>query len=453
MREFETIIDYISKGLRPRGRSSRNVEGLTECYNLRCGSRGLEFYQPLTDPLSNINLKPSWPFPQLLNSNKYRFLIIRDSAAGEDLIYEVASDWSLTLILAVDVVTFGTGFRWSVADFDEYVLLTNGVVMVYRDTVADAFIPTLTLTNTPRCNTVCDFKGQLIGGAVRSSWYDGDTSSIIWSDIGSISCTPDEKNEAGFRRHPYEGEVYQVMRLGDNVIVYGSRGVMAMRPAQQTFQFVELYDKGIYSRYAAGGDKHQQVFVDEKGFVFRLDQNLKLEKLGYEEFTQQMGDIVISYDDEELDFYLSDGVRSYLLSEQGLSEIGESPSSILCEDGLLGLFVDLEDDDVRLTTDLIDMGYRGQKTSEVVEVGVFTDGLVKVGIDWRIDKKDSLSRTDLVEVNNQGVVAIRVVGTEFRVHLECSNFDGFDLDYLKLRYKMTDMRSIRGVYAPPPRGQ
>ena len=27
------------------------------------------------------------------------------------------------------------------------------------------------------------------------------------------------------------------------------------------------------------------------------------------------------------------------------------------------------------------------------------------------------------------------------------------IDYIKVRYKMTDLRGIRGVYAPPLRGQ
>jgi len=456
MREFETIIDYISKGLRPRGRSRRNAEGLVECYNLRCGPRGLEPYTPLSNPISGVDLSPSWPFPQLITSTRYKFLVTRDEVGGQDRIYEVSNDYStITLIALISHSTYGVGGRWSIADFDEYVLLSNGVYVVYRDTTVDTFDSTTALTSTPTCNSICNFKGQLVGGGVRSSWYDCDSSYIVWSRIGDVDCTIENNNEAGIFRVPFEGEVYQVRRLGDFVVVYCENGILALSPVTSpapTFKFIELSGVGLHSRYSVGGDYNVHLFVDAEGYVYGLDRNLRLNKLDYQEFMLEMGDyIVVNYNPYDNDFYIGDGSKGYLINENGMSEIGQSILDF-AEPGA-GLFVDLGDDEARITTDLIDMGYRGQKSTEVIEAGFTNSGIVRASIDWRIDNSNDLENTGWVEVNNQGVATIRVVGTEFRLRLKSSDYSDFELDYLKLRYKMSDLRSIRGIYAPPPRGQ
>ena len=117
MREFELTFDRLGKGLRPRSKQVRNSDYLTECFNLRVSGTGLEPYSRITQLFSGIDLMASWPFPQFIQTARYRFLIIRDIVAGEDLVYEVADDWSLTLIVAADYFTFGVGDRWNVADF------------------------------------------------------------------------------------------------------------------------------------------------------------------------------------------------------------------------------------------------------------------------------------------------------------------------------------------------
>jgi len=456
MREFEESIDYISKGLRPRARSSRTINGLTECFNLRCGTGGLEPYTPMTDPLG-IGLLYSWPFPQFLTSARYKFLIVRDTVAGTDRIYEVSSDYStVTLILSADYPTFGEGERWSLADFDEYVLLTNGVVMVYRDTTADTFVPALTLDNTPRGTTMCNFRGQLVMGSIESDWYSTGNSHLVWSKIGDVDCTPDENNEAGFMKVPFEGFVYVVKELGDFVVAYCEGGILALRPVTSpapTFAVKELSSVGIHSDYAVDGDKNNHVFVDSSGYLWRIDKNLNMVRLDYQEFMLPMAAtyIVVNHDPSTNDFYIGNGVKSYLLSDQGLTEISESVLSLA--EPYLGLWVDLDDSEARITTDLIDMGYRGFKGTEVIEAGFAGGGTVEVALDWRMKSDDALSRTNWVEVNDQGIATNKVSGTEFRVAIRGSDYTSFEIDYLKLRYKMSDIRSIRGIYAPPPRGQ
>ena len=106
-----------------------------------------------------------------------------------------------------------------------------------------------------------------------------------------------------------------------------------------------------------------------------------------------------------------------------------------------------------LQTEEFDFGYRGQKTIFVLEVGCKNYATAMAAIDWVIDNGD-WQLTHWQVLNNQGVATLIIAGTDFNVRLK---FSGVTADtvvnYIKVRYKMTDVRSIRGIYAPPPRGQ
>jgi hypothetical protein len=60
----------------------------------------------------------------------------------------------------------------------------------------------------------------------------------------------------------------------------------------------------------------------------------------------------------------------------------------------------------------------------------------------------------LVPVNNMGIASITAAGNFLRFRMTFGTlYNGFKISYMKVRFKMTDLRGIRGVYAPPPRGQ
>ena len=73
--------------------------------------------------------------------------------------------------------------------------------------------------------TICNFKGQAIGGGVISDWHDCDETFYIWGKIGEMDFTPTMRNTEGFRRCPYGGKIIHVRRLDDNVIGYSDKGV------------------------------------------------------------------------------------------------------------------------------------------------------------------------------------------------------------------------------------
>jgi len=68
---------------------------------------------------------------------------------------------------------------------------------------------------------------------------------------------------------------------------------------------------------------------------------------------------------------------------------------------------------------------------------------------------EDFQRTNFIPVNNEGIASIVAAGIEFRICMKSKYFitDYSSLDYITLRWKMTDLRGLRGVYAAPPRGQ
>lgn len=145
------------------------------------------------------------------------------------------------------------------------------------------------------------------------------------------------------------------------------------------------------------------------------------------------------------------------MSPFGMSEIPNSMSAVWFDDELYGL-PGSNDPLTHLplaVSDIVDFGYRGQKTIFSVEAGTSDTEGAEFAVDWRMKVKEAFQRTNFVPLNDLGIAAIMIAGVEFRV---CVRFDSFSaytssLDYVKIRWKMTDLRGLRGVYAAPPRGQ
>ena len=467
MREFYTTIDEaLLTGLKTEIRVPRNSPVLHECLGFRIGKKAIEGIEFLYNPLPvALDMHYNWPFPQFLKQESWKILVVRDAVNMEDVVYSLDASYNATQIFAIDELTFGQGTLMELADFGEYAFMTNGVLMLYWDTTLVDWDEKIAIATIPMMRTVCNFKGQMIGGCVLSAWHDCDEKSVVWSDIGSVDFTPNRRNEAGYRRDPFGGEVYHVRRLGDNVVAYTSTGVTLMSPIGSpaaTFGFKELHKVGLKNRGAMNGDLNQHLFVDLKNSVFKLNKE-GLKELGYEGYVEELDadDNIVSFDQYRGDFYISDGVNSFLLSPNGMTNYPYEVSTIWYDDedghGLCGLpeTIDPPTHVPILVSHIIDMGYRGQKTIFSIELGASEMTGAEVAIDWRMDSISAFQRTAFAPVNNEGVATIIAAGTEFRICVRSETFvrDTSELDYITVRWKMTDLRALRGVYAAPPRGQ
>lgn len=471
MREFELeITKALLTGLSPEYTLSFNTELLWECLGFRCGKGGLAPFANGSNPLPiTIDMYYSWPFPQFVVGERYNFLIIRDTVNNEDAVYSIADDMTtVTYVFSVDQLTFGLGTLMEVADFGEYAIMVNGVARIFWNTLGawNASVATATM---PLMRTICNFKGRAVGGGVTSAWHDCDESFYIWSKIGQMDFTPDDKNTAGYRRCPYGGTVYHTRRLGNSVIGYSSKGITQLDPVAEpapTFKFIELHDVGIINQGAMGGNLREHVFVDSDYNLWRIGigvevgglniANVNPKKLGYRYWMKQLAgeDIIVTYDRSTGDFFIGNSTKTYLLSPYGLTEIPQHPSATWrVGDSLHMLPDDIDDFYYLITTEVFDFGYKGLKTISVIETDAMPATNPMAAVDY-IFSKDKYGNSSFKKINSLGVATITQAGNSFRFKLKFDEIGSdFRISYIKVRYKMTDLRSIRGVYAPKPRGQ
>lgn len=465
MREYELIIDEALKnGLHKESNIPFNTPFLMQALGFRCGKGGLETFLEGENPLPiATNLHYVWPFPQFIVGEEFNLLIVRDTTDASDYIYSVSDDHlTVTLIATIDIATYGTGWLVDVADFGEYVFMTNGVAMIYWDVAGGAWAITKGTTYIPLVGTVCNFKGQLVAGNTQSAWYDCDDTFYMWSKIGSADLTPDQDNEAGYRRDPYGGTVYHVRRLGDVVVGYSAKGVTILSPVTDptpTMGFTEVLGVGLHNRGAVAGGLDRHVFVGTDLIVREITKN-GIKELGYfawmEELDDDGEDIIVLFDEKKGDFFIGNSTRTFLLSPNGMTDLPQHPSAIWGSDPdnlyMLPEAVDAGFKPV-ITSNIYNMGYSGQKTVMVVETDALLGLVPYASVDWAHDLY-TWGYGSFIPINDMGIATVVTSGNFFMFNVRFDYIvDVFSIGYIKVRYKMTDLRGIRGVYAPPPRGQ
>jgi hypothetical protein len=465
MRELElSMSEMLKNGLAPE-RSPLGAQYLNECYGFKCGKFWLEGYDPLDNPIDPaFNILYYWPFPQFLNGDKYNILVIRDMVAASDKVYTL-DDYhgTVTLISTLAHGVYGLGSLPELADFGKYAMIVNGPALIYRNVATSTWVTVAGTTKIPQMRTICNFKGQAVGGNIISSWYDCNETYIVWSKIGEADFTPDEKNTAGYRRDPFGGHVLHARQLGDTVIIYSSAGITSMIPVIEpaaTFGFKELSDVGLINRGAVNGSKFKHVFVDAYRNLCELSKE-GLKVLGYQEYLQRLteNDVIVSYAPFTKDFYISDGTTTFLYSPYGLTEVPQHPSTVWAQNDSLGVTGQymlpdtVESGNYFLQTCPFDFGYRDSKTLFVTELGIDYYDTAEMSIYWKIDN-GSYTATPWLMTNKNNIATRIVNGTDFMIGVRVTGVDENTVfSYIKCRYKMTDLKSIRGIYAPPPRGQ
>lgn len=453
MREYELIIDeHLKNGLSPFEKTPFNSKLLEECLGYRCGNAGLEIYEQKENPFSSaFSIAYNWPFPQVIIGERYNVLVVRDDSG--DNVYIFTDDHSLSL-----AATITQGNLLQVADFGEYIFMTNGSEMIYWDVVSSSWISTTSITTIPLMSAICNFNGQAIGGNISSDWYDCDETYYVWSKIGEMNFTPEQDNMAGYRRCPFGGEVYHTKKLGKFVIGYSSKGLTAIVPVSEpaaTFGFSEMSDVGLINQGALNGSIFKHVYVDSN-YHLKEVTNDGVKDLGYKSYIEQLAgaDIIVNYDKLKKDFYISNGEKSFLYSPNGLSEIPQHPSAVWSLNGSTYILPDSEDDFEHLITSApFNMLYGGQKTVFSAESDAHIVSSPEMAVEYTNDLT-SWNSGNYKPMNNQGVVALIASGNAFKIKLKSKPmYEDSLISYIKIRYKMTDLRGIRGVYASPPRGQ
>jgi len=453
MREFEyTFDDGLKTGLRAEESNPINNQALVELRNARPSQLGLLPYVPVQSPRNYVL---DWPFPQYFRFSNVELMGYRESL------------WETIAGIPVKVVShlmMGAidGPIWSLADFGNYVIgVRDGQWVSYRDGPTGIWLVDKPHASIPYCSTVTNLNGQAFVGGLEpwGNWTDVGNSSVGWSDIGSASFLLDRKNEAGYARSDNFDEIVTVMQLGNAAIAYGHNSITAFKPVVQpapTFSKKTLADFGIFSKGSVGGSKREHCFVSSDGYVYKMGEDLTLKRLGYQEqITDFVGsDIMVNHLPSNGDFLISDGNVGYVLTLAGMGEVFQQVLSLALINGVaIGTYDEDSDEYFRFVTDIIDFGMTGQKTVQLIEVGCEGSGTKEVAVDWRNNPQDVWERTNWVALNDQNWATLPITASQFRFCFRNDVYSDAKVSYLKIRYKMTDMRGIRGVYSPPPRGQ
>ena len=456
MRELELQLhDALRAGLKPEYSLPMQGLALVDCNGFRCGKLWLEGHRPLIDPLINyIDPVYNWPFPQVLSGSKFNILVVREEDQLEDRLYSLSPDGLKSeFIISLDWDVFGRGHWYDLADFGRFAVVANGQVMLNFDVSSNSWYVD---REAPVVETICNFNGQAVAGGVKTSWYDCDESYIIWSDIGNYDFTLNRGNKAGYRRDHFGGKVYRVKTLGNSVIVYSSAGLTQMLPVVEpapAFGFSPISDIGLLCPSALAGSDNVHVFVDKNRNLCRLTGK-DLEVLGYKHYMEELSSkIVVSYDKLTKDFYIGDGQNTYLLSLYGLTRVKQNISTIWHGEETFAAVGSHNDYPYFILFDEFDFGFRASKTLFSLELSAKNFSSARAAIQWR-NGDEAFKATALKPFNRALWVSHIVSGTDFRIYVEFDEVSSETIvDYVKVRYKMTDLRNLRGIYAPPPRGQ
>ena len=437
MREFESVFDKgLLHGLRSESVEPAKEQRLIRLKNLRSHEFGLRPIEAMVNPISEVF---NFPFPQLFLLREFRLM------ATETAIYECDESWNATMMIGSLV----PDEMWQVADFGKHLLMTNGSQMVQRNGATGAWTTFASTSSIPAMATVCDFRGQAVGGNI-SGWEDCDVNYVAWSDIGSLEFYPGLRNEAGYAPMSWNGAVLRVLPLGDFVAVYGENGVSLLKPAKQYMAIKDLDLPGIPVASAVGGSTRGHLLVDYGGDLWLISAKGEPKKLGYSEFMLGMdaSKIVISYNRQQNEYYISDGTLSYVLGVNGLSETHQLVSSCAFDNGVLQATWESDGYTGALViTDVMDFGQRAYKTLSSLGAGCSSSSDMWTDVFWRSDIKGTWNDPGWQWINPTGFTTPMITAVDFKLAFRANSYEDVKLGYLKSRLKLSDRRMIRGIHS------
>lgn len=280
-----------------------------------------------------------------------------------------------------------------------------------------------------------------------------------------------ERNEFGFMPVSYRADVEVLKPLGNAVIAYGDTagayksGVDALVPYSNNYANVfglqqVLNGVGIFGRGCVCGDDRGHFFIGGEGNLWFLGPDLKAQKLGYSNLLSGLSRPLMTLDPIEEKVYIAsyaENVGTYVfdIKSGGMSIVQQKIGTIVyLGSNQCAIQEDLsggENDYFQWTSDIIDMGTRAIKTIVGLEIGgtQTTTGYFKASILYRHNNLSAFTESTVQTATDWGVVPFRVSGAEFQINIEMTDYTKFtNLNYVKVRYAVSDHRQMEGNYTP-----
>jgi hypothetical protein len=484
--------------LRADSIGGRNGSFATVCTNARGHKGGLEGYAPDIWPFPAIytpggvliDTAINWPFPQIFQTDSGLYL---GNAVGlYHVEWSIANDrWEGTTLTSgySSVITY----PWTLADNPLFPVFASGDCLVYYDYDATAWAyynkeHTIGTGGSRWHNdwyqpvSACAFRGQIfMVGSKIATTSPSQSRKIMWSEIGSFDflgkTATARKNTAGFIFADRDDSeiLMRCMPLLTGVMVYGGFSTIFMKPVDRpvaTYSPRDVIDRGICCPLAVGGNEYKHLMVDTNGCAWMItpetrSETFDLKKLGYEEFLYPLVSdnltLNVVYNGKEDEFYISDGTTGYMYNELGLTAISKMVTSFVdFTDKMLSTtdvseialkvygFIDSTGEEHFLyESDILDMGLGGIKTIETVDIGINIDynASLEVMVKWRNDKRSTFRDTTWKRCSPEGLCSPIVSGVEVKICVRVTPFTDLELNNITIRWKLSDKRAIRGMYA------
>lgn len=258
---------------------------------------------------------------------------------------------------------------------------------------------------------------------------------VAWSKIGYLDFTIDRTNAAGERPLDWTGDIYDILKLGNGVAVYGQNGVSLMKPHDITYDLNTIHKIGTKGKQAQININNAiHYFIDRTGDLYQLDNGLK--NLGYSEFLSTLTAPVMSYDPANQYIYICDGTYGFVYSplEDSLTKGPINVTGFGYRSGTSYVFspAAITLPTVAFTTGVFDFGTRKEKTIFNLEISSDLDQTVQIAIMYRNSISGSFSTTPWATVTPRGIAYLPCYGIEFKFKFQVSTYTAFNLDMLKI---------------------
>ena len=259
------------------------------------------------------------------------------------------------------------------------------------------------------------------------------------------------RNELGWIPMESQGGVLKVKPLGKSVVVYSEDTISRIYPINDPvagFGLENLSSVGITDRGSVGGDDSEHVFVDTNGSLWKLGGDYIPQRLGYREFFFPMlnREIAITFEPEEREFYISDDEECFVLTSQGLGQVPEIITSGAFVQGDLRVVSGRQRRIGKIVTNTFDYGLRAIKKVETIEVGASEYDKMLAAVQFSYVGDTIFRESQPIRVGPEGIAFPQVSGVDLRLVLKGFE-EGTRIDSLSSRWKLSDKRAIRGIYA------
>jgi hypothetical protein len=273
------------------------------------------------------------------------------------------------------------------------------------------------------------------------------------------------RNDAGSYPTKSKEQVVNIKKMAGRLVIFALDNVSVFShkssPVSTLSPDMQNISPGIINAGAVDGDNGNLIYLDENYRLWWINGKFQPVLLDYQEWFKPMAgkDVIISRNDLNGSYYISDGTITYILtwdftkdSPIGLSSTPQVITSYASISGKMhNLGTDLNDRTWHFQTSPFDLERPGLKSLRWLmfygEEGVLdlTEGTIYFRIWWRQSSHASFKESSWKKVNKDGASYFPVSGNQFMIELKGEDLNQVDLYQIQVNYQNEDGRYTRGI--------